>query len=118
MFSFLGSLKNSLREHGFLKVLLCGAAGQPTNTGRVMVDLAPQGLKLLHTANTVPEAEWLTQVLRDAGFAMEHVPTASTGIFGTSGNSSLYVRPDEHDEAAEFLHNYLGGETLTNDSSS
>ncbi len=110
---FVDKIKDSLRKRGFLKVLLCGAAGQPTNPGRVMVDLAPQGLKLLHTANTVTEAEWLTQILRDAGFAMQYVPSASTGIFGTSGNSSIYINRDEYDEALDFLNQYLDGEAGT-----
>ncbi len=109
MSSLFKTLKRLLREPGYGKVLLFGAAVTPTNPGRVMVDMAPQGLKLLHTTDTVTEAEWLTQVLRDAGFNMQHVASASTGIFGTSGNSSIYVRPDEFEDATSFLDQFLAG---------
>lgn len=115
MSTLYNNIKRVLRKPSLLKVLIFGAVATPTNPGRVMVDLSPQGLKLVHTAGTVSEAGWLTQVLRDAGFTMQYVPSASTGIFGTSGNSSIYVIPDEYDEALEFLNQYLAGEAESDD---
>lgn len=107
--SILKKIKQFLRDPSYLKVFFFGMAVTPTNTGRVMVETNAHGLKLLHTAGTVTEAEWLRQALSEAGFRMEYVPSASTGIFGTSGNSSIYVEPEDYDEASEFLRAYLDG---------
>lgn len=92
-------LKQAIRNSNIFKVLSCGAAGAPTMPGRVIVDETAQGMRLLHTADTNTEAGWLQQALAEAGFYMEYVPSAAAGIFGITCNNSIYVRPEEFDEA-------------------
>jgi hypothetical protein len=75
-------------------------------------DSAPRGLKLLHVTSTVAEADLLRQVMTDAGFRMEYVASEATGVFGTSGNSSIYIPEDQYDAANEFLQKYLNSEPL------
>lgn len=67
----------------------------------------PTGLKPLYTANSSPEAEMLRQVLIDASFHVEYVPTPATGVFGVTGSSTIYVPEDELGAATEFLGEYL-----------
>jgi hypothetical protein len=68
---------------------------------------APKGLRLLHAASSVPEAEMLTQVLIAEGFQIEFVPSITTGVFGTTGNSEIYVAEADYDRAVQFLKEYL-----------
>lgn len=100
-------LKQAMRNSNLFKVLTCGAAGAPTVPGRVIVDESAQGMRLLHTADTITEAGWLQQALAEAGFYMEYVPSTAAGIFGITGNNSIYVRPEEYNDARDFLDEYL-----------
>lgn len=69
---------------------------------------APEGLKLLHVADSVPEAEMLSQALIEAGFHVEYVPGGTGGgVFGIAGNNAIYISEAEYDPAAEFLKDYL-----------
>lgn len=100
-------IKNLLRRSRFFKALTCGLAGAPTSPGRVLVSETAHGRRLLYTADTVTEAEWIQQALHDAGFSLEHIPSTMAGVFGIAGNSSIYVLPEEYEEAQEFLSVYL-----------
>lgn len=115
MSKFVSRLKRALREPGYLKTLFFASAVVPTNTGRVIVEEGAAGLKLLHTANTAAEAEMLRQLLADAGFYVEYVPSASTGMFGTSGSSTIYVRPLEYDDANLFLNQFYSSNSIVGD---
>ncbi|MEN6626608.1 MAG: hypothetical protein ABFD69_10305 [Candidatus Sumerlaeia bacterium] len=68
----------------------------------------PEGLERIHTAMNSIEAEMLRQVLTDAGFSVEFVPSASTSVFGTSGSSEIFVAAPEAQAAAAYLNEYLG----------
>ncbi len=107
---FVDKLKRAIREPGYLKTLVFAAAVVPTNTGRVIVEDDAASLRLLHTANTTAEADMLRQLLIDAGFHIEYVPSASTGIFGTSGSSSIYIQPDQFEDADAFLKQYYSSD--------
>ena len=77
--------------------------GQPTNPGAVpFTATEPEGLALIYTAPTAPEADLTRQMLGYAGFRVEYVP-ATTGVFGTTGSVHVYVHADEETEAREFL---------------
>lgn len=94
-------------------LFLFGAMVQPTNAARVVLGQAePDGLRFLHAAATIPEAEMLRQVLTDAGFHIEHVAAAATGAFGINANSSIYVRADQYEEADAFLREFLSAEPI------
>lgn len=96
-----------------LQAVLFASTLTPTNPTNVAVGgPAPEGLELLHTAGTAAEAEMLSEVLAEAGFHMEHVASPGMGIFGSVGNSSVYVRSEEFHEAAAFLKEYLAAEPL------
>ncbi len=78
--------------------------GNPTNPVEVpFSSTAPEGLALVYTASNSSEADWVRQVLRDAGFHVEFVPSATTGAFGMSGSVHVYVHTEEVKEALEFL---------------
>lgn len=84
------------------------AAGIPLAVQRVFEsDAAPDGLRILHVATSIPEAEMLRQVLSEAGFEIEYVPATSTGVFGTTGNNVIYISEEKYPEAAQFLADYL-----------
>lgn len=67
----------------------------------------PPGMRLLHMASSNPEAEMLTQVLANAGFVTEYIPSTFTGLFGSAGNRAIYIAESEYDAAAPFLEDYL-----------
>lgn len=97
--------KGLLAQLGFAPFL---GAGLPTNPNQVpFIEPAPDGLKLLYAAPTVPEAELLRQILTEAGFAVEFVPSTEMGVFGISGNPCIYVRDTDYAEAHAFLMEYL-----------
>ncbi|PKO16055.1 hypothetical protein CVU37_11925 [candidate division BRC1 bacterium HGW-BRC1-1] len=78
--------------------------GTPTNPHVVSFSTtAPSGLALVYSAPTPPEANLTCQILRDAGFHVEFVPSATTGVFGTTGSVHVYVHESEQEEACEFL---------------
>lgn len=80
----------------------------PTNPHEVpLANAMPEGLALVHMAATTAEADLLRQVLADAGFHPEFVPSHSTGVFGTSGSPYVCVRKDEAGEVREFLSHYF-----------
>ena len=80
----------------------------PLNPNRVIYgEGSPSGLRWLHTASSIPEAEMLQQVLIAEGFHIEYVPSTATGAFGTTGNTNIYVPEREYAQAAEFLKAYL-----------
>ncbi len=79
-------------------------------------DNAPEGMQLLYAAGTSSEAEVLRQVLAEAGYYMEYVPGDNTGVLGTTGNRSIYVRTEEFDSAKAFLDEYLNAPPLPEDS--
>jgi hypothetical protein len=82
--------------------------GMPTDPYRVpFLEGCPMDLKALYTAGSSPEAEMLRQVLIDAGFHVEYVPSPATGVFGVTGNSTIYVPAGEFDAATQFLGEYL-----------
>lgn len=68
---------------------------------------APEGLALIYTAANTVEAEMLRQILNEAGFHAEFVPSSFMGIFGAGGNSDIYVAADEAEAAGKFLKEYL-----------
>ncbi len=107
MSTLFDNIKRTLRQPSYLKTLIFAATVTPTNAYRVFGEEKAAGMKLLHTAGTPAEADLLRQVLVDAGFYMEHVPSASTGVFGTFGNSNIYVKTEEYADAEEFLREYL-----------
>ena len=73
-------------------------------------DHAPRGLVMLHSTQTVAEAELLRQVLHQAGFPTQHVPSAGAGVFGTTGNNTIYISEELLPEARAFLEEYLAAE--------
>lgn len=105
-------VKRALRGPGYLKMLFFASAVVPTNTGRVIVEESAAGGRLIHTADTSAEADMLRQLLADAGFHIEFVPSASMGIFGTPGNSSIYVKPAEYEDAQAFLNQYYNNNLI------
>lgn len=109
MSTFFETVKRALREPGYFKTLFFAANVTPTNAHRVFAEEEAAGMKLLHSASTAAEADLLRQILAEAGFHMEHVPSASTGVFGTFGNSNIYVRAEEFEDAEQFLREYLTG---------
>jgi hypothetical protein len=108
-------LKKAIREPGYLKTLFFASAVVPTNPGRVIVEEGAAGLTLLHTAATPAEAEMLRQLLRDGGFYVEYVPSASTGIFGTANSSSIYVKPEEYQDANAFVTQFYSSNSTIGD---
>lgn len=82
--------------------------GIPTNPlATPLLSNAPEGLAFVCAASTAAEADLIRQMLRDAGFAVEHVAASATGVFGTTGNANVYVHTDEEKEAREFLSQLL-----------
>lgn len=80
----------------------------PSNNNRVpFLNTSPQGLRLIHAADHPAEADLLRQVLAEAGFHVEYVPSIGTGVFGTQGNRNVYVHESQADEAAAFLAEYM-----------
>ncbi|HBF33614.1 TPA: hypothetical protein DDW35_03525 [Candidatus Sumerlaeota bacterium] len=76
----------------------------------------PDGLRLLHCADSVPEAELLTQVLTEAGIHVEFVPTWTGGAFGMSGsNNDIYVQEDDFSKAKELVKEYFDGNPVEED---
>ena len=67
----------------------------------------PPELKLLYTASSAAEAEMLSQVLIENGFHIEFVPTEAAGIFGITGNPSIYVQEGEYEQAIQFIGEYF-----------
>jgi hypothetical protein len=112
MGDLLARIKRVIRKSRYVKVAACGAAWAPTSPGRVIVQEKAQGLRLLCTVDTAAEAGWLQQVLVEAGFHQEYIPSTTAGLFGVAGNTSIYVKPEEFDDAAEFLHAYLNAPHL------
>ncbi len=99
-----------------LKTLFFGTTMQPTNHAEVVLGgMDPGGFRLLHAAPNVAEADMLRQVLIDAGFHMEHIPTANTGVFGTTGNHNIYALNAEYDAADAFLKEFLTADLLPED---
>ncbi len=83
------------------------SANIPLNASQVpFIEPDPDGLKLLFTAASSPEAELLRQVLIEAGFHIEFVPSTVTGVFGLTGNTCIYVPAGEYAEAQAFLRDY------------
>lgn len=105
------NLRRVLREPGYLKVLLFQGSNESQKSSGPR-DGAPRGLVLLHVTATTAEADMLRQVLTEAGFHMEYVAGAATGIFGTTGNNSIYVQSAEFDQADAFLKEFLAAEPL------
>ncbi len=105
---------NALKTFGdYLKLTMFAFFTQPTNPARIGQGVpSPEGLRLVHCAATVAEAEMLRQLLSEEGFHVEHVPSTSTGVFGTTGNSSVYVRDDQFESAQTFLEEYLSAEPI------
>jgi hypothetical protein len=112
------SLRNSLfdfirRLFPFQLIGVPVATPMPLNPSQlVSLDAAPDGLRLLHCAGSVPEAEMLTQILIDEGLHIEFVPSWTTGTFGTTGNSNIYVQQADYDRAAQLLRDYLDGDAV------
>ena len=78
--------------------------GNPTNPHAVPLSTnAPEGLALVYSAASPPEADWVRQVLLSAEFHVEYVAASTTGVFGTSGNVHVYVHAGQEKEAREFL---------------
>jgi len=76
----------------------------PTNPNAVPFSTtAPEGLALVYSAGNPSEADLTRQVLRDAGFHVEYVPSVTTGVFGTTGSAHVYVDACQEKEACEFL---------------
>lgn len=93
----------------FRKLLEFMVLGRGPREGFVSIPSGtPDGLQLVYTAINTIEADMLRQVLADAGFSVEFVPSASTGVFGTSGSSEIYVAAPEAQAAAAYLNEYLG----------
>jgi hypothetical protein len=80
----------------------------PTDVQKVpFLDTPPDGLGLVHVASTTAEAEMLGNVLTDAGFHVEFVPSIAMGVFGMAGNNRVYVRREEREECIAFIDEYL-----------
>jgi hypothetical protein len=73
---------------------------------------SPMEVVELYVANSIPEADLISQVLIEAGFRVEHVPTAATGMFGITGSNIIYIQAEDYDEAALFLKQYLNDSEL------
>lgn len=102
---------NAIRKALPLQLLLSPvlfSATLPANPYRVpFLEGTPVGLKALHTAESIPEADLMRQLLIEAGFHVEYVPGTAMGVFGISGSSTLYVPEAEYAAAAEFVRDYL-----------
>ncbi len=106
--SLFESIKEGLSRYGLFAPFF--ATALPSDPNKVLFsEGVPSGLRLLHTADTIPEAEMLSQILHEEGFPIEYVPTAGAGIFGIQGNRTIYVREDAFDTADAFLSEYLSG---------
>src|SRR5687768_4838779 len=93
-------------ERGMLSKMSAAASllmfNIPQNPAKVpFITSNPDGMMLLYTASTVPEAEMLRQMLADAGFHPEFVPSIMMGVFGIGGNPQIYVPADEIKDATE-----------------
>lgn len=78
--------------------------GSPTDAGAIPpIRTAPSGLRLVYSAPTASEAEWLRQMLLQSGFHVEFVPSITSGIFGTTGSVDVYVEAEQAEDAIEFL---------------
>lgn len=98
--------EHSRTEKAF--VPLAFLAGTPTNPHAApLLSNAPEGLAFVCAAPTAAEADLIRQMLRDAGFTVEHVAASATGVFGTTGNANVYVHAGEEAEAREFLSQLL-----------
>lgn len=89
--------------------LVCPVAISRSNAGRVPDMPSPEGLVLVRSADSAPEADLLRQVLVEAGFHPEYVPTALRGSAASGGYDSpyIYVPEAEAREARRFLVEYL-----------
>ena len=98
-------------KHSILEKLFAPFAfltGNPTKPSAVpFLATAPKGLALVFSASIPAEADWIRQVLRNAGFHVEYVPPVTTGVFGTSGSAHVYVRADQNQDAREFISQFL-----------
>lgn len=92
----------------FLAGSFFASVNLPSDPLRVpFLEYDPDGLKLLYTALSVAEAEMLSQMLIEAGFHIEFVPSTMTGVFGMTGNHLIYVHANELEKATGFLEEYL-----------
>lgn len=105
--SFVSSIKNFLRQPSILRNLFLWLGWKSQRPGTLMMSESAAGLRLVHIADNAIEADLLRQEMRNAGFYVIHVPSASMGIFGTNMDTGVYARQDEYDEAVEFLREYL-----------
>lgn len=107
----LNPVFNAIRKALPLQILaapILAATAFPINPSRIhFLEGTPMGLELLYTADSIPEADMLRQVLIEAGFHVEYVPASAMGVFGVSGSPTLYVPDSELAAAAEFLRDYL-----------
>jgi len=77
--------------------------GIPTNPHAIPFKITvPEGLAHVCSATNPAEADFIRQMLQNAGFHVEHVPAVTT-VFGTSGNAHVFVHAGEEKEAREFL---------------
>ena len=77
----------------------------PDNTGPVD-EPNPDGLILLYHASSAAEADLLSQILVEAGYHPEYVPSPLTMV-AITGNASIYIAPGEYTEALDFLREYF-----------
>ena len=66
----------------------------------------PDGLKMLYSAVSAAEADLLRQILAEAEFHPQFVPSTGTAL-GITGNPCIYVPTGEYSEASAFLNDYF-----------
>lgn len=94
----------------------CLLSCTPTNPHEIATSVkAPRGLSLVYCAATVAEADLMRQVLEEAGFHPEFVPSVTTGVFGTTGSAYVFVPKAETEEVESFLKQYFTSPPIDED---
>jgi hypothetical protein len=94
--------------------LLFGVPADPAYTDPPFSP-APDGMRWIHTADNAAEADMLRQMLQANGFHVEFVPSATAGVFGTTGSPHIYMPEDEADAASQFLAAYFASPPADSD---
>jgi len=89
-------------------VPLCAAAGAPIYPAKLpFPTTAPEGTRWIYAAASPAEADYLRQILEQAGFYPPYVPPAITGVVGAIGNINIYLPEEESEEGSQFLREFL-----------
>lgn len=97
-------------------VPLCAAAGAPLYPAQLPLPaIAPEGTRWIHAAASPAEADYLRQILAQAGFHPPYVPPAITGVVGAVGTIHLYLPEEEAEEGSQFLREFLENPEGTSD---